>query len=663
MTAAGSARTRAAWAIAAIAAALAAVVGPRLPAALAAVLLAAATLVLPGALLVARAARDRSPLERWAATLALSPALWAGSVTVLVACGVPIARAAQLVAFVLALLAAFNAWRPPAPAAADGDRGATRGGLVAALAWAGLVAVVLTGNPTLPPRSDGWFHAGVVLQIAQRGLPPEDPYFAGLRLLYFWGYHAWAATWLVLAPALAVWTPLIAFQLSAAAAVMLAVGALARRFAAGAAAAGLACALAALAYAPGAWGWLAARAAAGDVRGWDEVRRTVNAGVDPVMQTLGTGMLHASLAFFGDKFLVLTPFSMGLALFALGVLALVDLVASPGARRATTFAAVLAAGLFTHTVVGDVLVLVAGAVWLACALRAGRDAAARATLAPLALAALAAALVTAPYLVAVSAGKRVAVSAGLTPAAVVSLLWGAAVVGPAALVALLARTRRAEASALLVVAATLAALALLVKLPENNQSKFDNLLLLALAAPAAAGLLLLGARFGVGARAAGVAGLALLLVPTAALALWGFVAEHGGSAASGFVRDESTRAAMRWARANTPANAVFADLGGARDVLTLAGRSVLWGGPTGERDWGYPPAAIETRRATVRALCAGEAPPEDGTALIATLGRPVVVVARGPATGDSLFAPEGATRFRRLFRNESVGFYALEASR
>ncbi|HET6347997.1 MAG TPA: hypothetical protein VFH88_02840 [Candidatus Krumholzibacteria bacterium] len=38
-------------------------------------------------------------------------------------------------------------------------------------------------------RSDAWFHAGVVAQISDFGIPPQDPYFAGLALQYMWFYH------------------------------------------------------------------------------------------------------------------------------------------------------------------------------------------------------------------------------------------------------------------------------------------------------------------------------------------------------------------------------------------------------------------------------------------------------------------------------------------
>jgi hypothetical protein len=37
--------------------------------------------------------------------------------------------------------------------------------------------------------SDAWFHAGVTLEVARRGVPPQDPNFAGVPLYYAWFYH------------------------------------------------------------------------------------------------------------------------------------------------------------------------------------------------------------------------------------------------------------------------------------------------------------------------------------------------------------------------------------------------------------------------------------------------------------------------------------------
>src|SRR5262249_34344556 len=65
------------------------------------------------------------------------------------------------------------------------------------LAWSlGLGAVVALPalvNRYVPIRGDAWTHAGLVWEIVQRGIPPEDPRFAGLALNYGRFFNAFLA--------------------------------------------------------------------------------------------------------------------------------------------------------------------------------------------------------------------------------------------------------------------------------------------------------------------------------------------------------------------------------------------------------------------------------------------------------------------------------------
>ena len=298
----------------ALAAALAAV-SWLLPVPVAAGALAVTFLVTPG-LLAARFAFARSSPEiAWASALALSPFLAGAPVAALLSLGAPLPLLAHLVAASVALLALVV----PAPGARRADDSPGWVPWACAAAWTVLVAALLVGNRWLPPRADGWYHAAGTLQILQRGVPPEDPYFAGIRMLYFWGMQAWAAAWLALAPRLSVYTPFIAFNLSAAFAVVLAVAGLARRLGASRAGVAFATGVATLGYSPFCWGLIVGRAMTGEVRGATVLVRALGQGVDPVLFTLAAGQLHGSMAFFGDKYLVLTQFSMGLALIVLTV--------------------------------------------------------------------------------------------------------------------------------------------------------------------------------------------------------------------------------------------------------------------------------------------------------------------------------------------------------
>jgi hypothetical protein len=647
--------------------AIACVLPVPLPAALRAGLLAVTLGLAPGALLAPLVAPGGPATGRLLLALVLSPFLAAAPAALLVSAGLPVGAAARIVVAVTAAVALLRAFAPrPAPPAEPGERP----GIVAASLWTGLVAAVLIGNRFLPPRSDGWFHAAVTLQIAARGLPVEDPAFAGLPLLYFWGSHLWAALWLALEPRLEPWTPLIALNLAGAFGTVLGVAALARRLGASARGQWAACALATLGYSPLGWVAVLARVMTGEVRGVDEIRRLITLGVDPALRALGVGTLHASLAFFGDKFLVLTPLSIGLALFVVLLLALLDAVERPGFRTAAALALVEAAALFLHTVVGLTTVLVAGAWWLTALLAPGRGepAAPRRALIPVAAAFAAAGLALSPYLLSIAGAKHGQLANGLSARALGSWLLAGALIVPMGGVWLgAAARRRGPARVLLPLVAGLTLLALALKLPENNQSKFFNLLLLALAPAAALGWLELHDRLRGGARAALAGLLVAALVPTPGLAIWGFACERGQSDEPSHSPTPAVREAWSWCRAQLAPDAVIVDPGGASDMLVLAGRSALWGGGTLERNWGHAAPALDLRRRASRELAAPGGPSPEAGAFLSGLGRDVVLVARATGARDTAAAwnraPREPERFRPLYRNGEIALYRWRGNR
>ena len=54
---------------------------------------------------------------------------------------------------------------------------------------AAVVAALVVPIPWLREGADAWFHTAVVAEIERAGIPPQDPYFAGMPLQYFWFYH------------------------------------------------------------------------------------------------------------------------------------------------------------------------------------------------------------------------------------------------------------------------------------------------------------------------------------------------------------------------------------------------------------------------------------------------------------------------------------------
>lgn len=635
------------------------------PAWLATPALALALAWAPGAL-AARALLPRAgPARRTLMALATSPFLAGGPGALLLALGVAPPLAARIVLAAVALAALAAAFRPAA-GKDDRDR-EDRVPWLAAGTWTVLMAALLLGNRWLAPRSDGWFHAAVTLQMSAAAtghpVPPEDPFFAGIRLLYFWGYHAWATLWLAVVPALPVWVPLVSLNLISALAVILGVCLLARRLGAGSRATWAAAAVATLGYAPFAWLWIVVRAATGEVTGVDELRRLLAVGATPPMQVMSTGTLHSSMAFFGDKFLVLTPFAPGLAQFSLLLLVLLDFIARPSVRESAALGLTVAAALFTHSVVGWSAALIAGGWWWWTLVRSRGTLALRPVLVRLPLVFAAAVVILLPYLAATTIGKQHGLAPGLSGRALGTWLLSGLLIVPLGFTRLWnERTRSEDARHLLVFAVVLSIAGLTIWMPGNNQSKFFNLLFLLLAAPAGLALSDGLERASARARRALVAALALAIVPTVLVSLWAFASERAQYGEPW----EHTRAleleGMQWALAHTPPGAVLVDRRFATDLAVRARRGVLSGGERWEHLWSYPAQTTAARRTATVELGA-LSPASPGTReLIRGLGRPVFVAVRrrweeeAGGTWEQVLTGEHPD-YDMVYRNPDIAFF------
>jgi hypothetical protein len=617
----GHARSRAGWFAAALAAAACAAPAGTLPAALAFPALAVTLAIAPGALLARRLAPGWPADTRWSLVLVGSPFAAGGAITLLRLSGLDTAGAMRAVAIAVLALAVFHALRrqpEPGPRAPHGWP--ARLALGFGLAVLALHAFV----PELSLRSDGAFHAGVVRAI-ERELPPEDPFFAGLRLRYFWGLHAWAAAWVAARPAIPATAPLVLANASAAIAALLAVGSLARRLGASGRAALLAQGLALAGAAPFAWLVLAARAASGEVRGADEWGQALGHGVDPALRALDPGWLHPSLVLSLDKFVVLTPFAWPLAGVALAASALAAAWDERTARAAAPLALVVAAVVFAHPLGGLAVAgsLLAALVTLGVAAPAGRRTAAIAAVFVVGAVAL-----LVPHLVQVAGGGAGAGSpVRFEPrlAGFASALVAGAWLVPPALAWLLGRDGREPFR--LALAAMLGALVLpacLLQLGGDNQSKFLGLAFLLAAAPAAMAWPSRGR-----ARAL-VAGLFLASsLPTVALVGWACVRQSSASADAPSRPPAGIVAAVR---ERSPRDAVLVDAtldparGAAPGLPGATGRSLIWGGGFMAGKWGYAPRALAVREAAATSLARGEWPAGEAGELLAKLGREAWVV-------------------------------------
>ena len=66
------------------------------------------------------------------------------------------------------------------------------------LIYGSLILLSYLANGYLLIRSDAWYHASVVQEIASRGIPPNEPLIADVPIRYMWFYHLFQAIWIKL---------------------------------------------------------------------------------------------------------------------------------------------------------------------------------------------------------------------------------------------------------------------------------------------------------------------------------------------------------------------------------------------------------------------------------------------------------------------------------
>jgi hypothetical protein len=343
-----------------------------------------AAMLLPGAAwLLVGGPTNRSRAESVGTSLALSPGLYGGAIALLLGAGVSM-RAATVAALAgFALVAAGAAW------------GRRRGGAraVAApppdarVAW--VTAAVVTGLVALFPLlsewwridSDAWSHFAITRAVVERGAHPLDPFFAGIPLQYPWIYHALMAS-VTTSTGASAFALMPLWSAIALASLLLCAGPIAARLHGRTQVWGLVLLLFGLnaafpVFAP----LLLAKAMAGVVRGWPEIARTftlVPFGL-PRVTTILTSL--GGQDYFLNKFMVPTPFALGLAAYTAFSACLLRWLDN-GDRRELWLAAgaMLAAGLM-HPVValgvgGATLSLAALSIITPTAIGISRDAAA-----------------------------------------------------------------------------------------------------------------------------------------------------------------------------------------------------------------------------------------------------------------------------------------------
>jgi hypothetical protein len=153
-------------------------------------------LLSPALAIAALAGRGRGWSERLLVGWAVSPlALGLPALMLVTTLRYPLAAAVGQTEFVLAVVAVWGivaTRREPSPPNPDAPR------VSRAVPWLAIATLVLTAipplvNPFIRMWSDAWFHSAAAIEIQLRGLPPQDPNFAGIPLYYPWFFHAWLA--------------------------------------------------------------------------------------------------------------------------------------------------------------------------------------------------------------------------------------------------------------------------------------------------------------------------------------------------------------------------------------------------------------------------------------------------------------------------------------
>jgi len=642
--------------------------------------------VFPG-LALARLLLPAAPAgTRWTLGLALSPLAATVAGWALLQTGQPLPLAARMVALGSWIVFAGGEVRALDAGArleadAPGDRVAWAWMLAAAL----FVALPVLVNPWARVRSDTWVHAGIVFEIAERGLPPQDPRFAGLQLNYVWFYNLFIA----LLDALRGGSP---FTGMAAANVcwmgaQVAVGwQLAWTLWRQRAAARPVLPLLLLGLNAGAlllWPLWFVRAFVGQVTGLAEAGRiaaNMPFGTVDVVQRL-----VAPFAYMVNSW---DKYTLGTAIGYAYLLMLVILwaaarwldpasraavsngeTAERGAWRWLAVAFVAAAGtMLFHSVVGLSVIPVALGACAVYALLARGDAALGPSWRAWALAAALAAglLATWPYFHSIASGW----SAGRSgvrhhylrigwrmPWTLLTACGVAAAAAWPALRGALAERRRGPLW-LGLWTLGMVAFACVVHLPQDNEHKFVWQVFVPLAMLGGPGLsgLFAWVRRRVGAPLAGLAGFLAFVAPSA-LFLRGYLGDPAGRTAYEVVRAPGERELYAWVRTRTPAGAVFADHH-ARDVLLVEGRRRLFLGTARAPDVAaFPSGEMAHRRAVLEDLYGTARLLAADAACLDSLGAPAFVLYRAedfPEEAPWAALDADSTRFRRVYA-DSLG--------
>ncbi|MFH1756280.1 MAG: hypothetical protein ABIA59_11330, partial [Candidatus Latescibacterota bacterium] len=562
-------------------------------------------MIVPGILLQRFFDITDNPLEIILSGLILSPVLAGLACMIGMVAGLSAAATALVVATLISAMALLFALRRHILRDDREFSGAQMAVLAAVIGvFCALVGFLLLPSEYWRLHSDGWFHAAVVSQIADYGIPPQDPYFYDLPLQYFWVYHVLV---LVTSQAAKIDPTLVMAFINiqglagfCLASFLLSVHYRKRFFH------GISSMLVAV-LGMNALFWLflpvkLLRVFTGDVRGTEEASRILTLSPLNIETARRFLDIYFNRQYLLDKFIVITAFSLGLALTAAAWYGATRSLANKNAFP-LLFTFLVFVGLVAfHTVAALIMLVGFGGGFLLLTIHrfhSHRRIAKRSMLMILIL--FASVIIMSPYLYLVTHGKE---SGGLLPFAI-SFERIAGLVITCALVMILAAfqwkkiaaDRSHEARFFMFATLTTLIFCVLVILPGPNtydKPPFFVFFPLAIAGGWTLAELTGHSRSFLRNKAMIAAIFILLLMPTNLIAMLGYFYTPTGPVVTACEADVAA-----WVRTNTPRDAIIIDSDDRVFLLVAGPRRYYYGRHGYAVQWNYRNNEMARRRAVV----------------------------------------------------------------
>ena len=516
-------------------------------------------------------------------------------------------------------------------------------------------------------RSDAWFHGAVTFQILRDGVPPLDPYFAGMKLNYMWFFHFFLAMLRKSAGIDPFWSMFL-LNVQFLFCLLLAVFSISTEIGAGWRAALLSAAVVVLGLNGLFWVFWPLKvilAFVGETKGLEELYRIAGGGIIGINEVRQQLSVLGSIPFFLDKYMVGTAFSLSLSLLTMVVYGVLRSLSVGGRTYPVITTLSLTGVLLLHIVVaGGVVVALAGScAALAIVLGFSRKTVlslGSAAVVPLAVSGL----ICASYLLSVTGGVEATAEGTkglqLNPWAAASVLVscaGALLLGARPIV-LAVRQRASRELFLVFWIVCMVALAVFVKLPLDNQRKFTFMAFIPLACLSGASFYWYLDRYGntMARRVLLRVLLLLFLLPVNLIAFVGYATSPRECPPGTHEAELHT-----WIREHTAAGAVFIEETEILDIPVLAERDLFFGKESHATAWGYSPLEIQKRRDLRREIFSKAGLSAEMRQLLATYGRPFYIVVR-TSSNRFLRLREGFARdesVEEVFANDAALLYGI----